>query len=57
MDLDTLRALITAASFATFLGVVWWAYSARRKSGFDRAARSILDEGDDQQGKVRGDGQ
>ena len=57
MDLDTIRSVITAASFATFLGVVWWAYSARRKSGFDRAARSILDEGDDPQGKVRGDGQ
>jgi cbb3-type cytochrome oxidase subunit 3 len=57
MDLDTIRALITAASFATFLGVVGWAYSVRRKSGFDRAAQSILDEGDDPQGKVRGDGQ
>jgi cytochrome c oxidase cbb3-type subunit 4 len=57
MDLDIIRALITAASFATFLGVVWWAYSARRKSGFERAARSILDEGDDRQGTVRGDGQ
>lgn len=57
MDLDAIRSLITAASFATFLGVVWWAYSARRKSAFDRAARSILDDADDQQGNVRRDGQ
>ena len=55
MDLDTIRSLITAASFATFLGVVWWAYSAPRRSGFDRAAQSILEEDDDRQGRVRGE--
>jgi cytochrome c oxidase cbb3-type subunit IV len=48
--------VITLASFATFLGVVWWAYSARRRSGFDRAAQSILEEDDDAQDRVRGDG-
>ena len=56
MDLNDLRAVITIASFATFLGVVWWAYSARRRSGFDRAARSILEEGDDRQDRGWGDG-
>ena len=56
MDLNDIRAVITIASFATFLGVVWWAYSARRRSGFDRAAQSILEEDDDRQGPVRGDG-
>jgi cytochrome c oxidase cbb3-type subunit 4 len=55
MDLNDLRAVITVASFATFLGVVWWAYSARRKSAFDRAAQSILEESDEQQVKVRGE--
>jgi cytochrome c oxidase cbb3-type subunit 4 len=55
MDLNDLRSVITVASFATFLGVVWWAYSARRRSAFDRAARSILEEGDVPQGKVKGD--
>jgi cytochrome c oxidase cbb3-type subunit 4 len=55
MDLNDLRSVITVASFATFLGVVWWAYSARRRSAFDRAARSILEEGGVQQGKVKGE--
>jgi cytochrome c oxidase cbb3-type subunit 4 len=57
MDLNDIRSAITIASFATFLGIVWWAYSARRKSGFDRAAQSVLEEGDDRLGNVRGDGQ
>ena len=56
MDLNDIRSVITIASFATFLGIVWWAHSARRRSGFDRAARSILEDGDDQQDRVRGDG-
>ena len=56
MDLNDIRVVITLASFATFLGVVGWAYSARRSGGFDRAARSILEDGDDQQDRVRGDG-
>jgi cytochrome c oxidase cbb3-type subunit IV len=56
MDLNDIRSVITIASFATFLGIVWWAYSARRRSGFDRAARSILEEGDDRQDRMRGDG-
>ncbi len=56
MDLDDLRAAITVASFATFLGIFWWAYAARRKSAFDRAARSVLDE-DEDAGAARGEGQ
>jgi cytochrome c oxidase cbb3-type subunit IV len=56
MDLNDLRSVITIASFATFLGVVWWAYSARRRSGFERAAQSILEEDDDQHDRVRGEG-
>ena len=56
MDLNDLRVVITVASFATFIGIFWWAYAARRKSAFDRAAHSILDEGEET-GKARGDGQ
>lgn len=56
MDLNDIRSIITVASFATFLGVVWWAYSARRKGAFDRAARSVLEEADDAQDRVRGEG-
>jgi len=56
MDLNDLRVVVTVASFATFIGIFWWAYAARRKSAFDRAARSVLDE-DEDSGKARGDGQ
>jgi cytochrome c oxidase cbb3-type subunit 4 len=56
MDLNDLRAAVTVASFAAFVAVVWWAYAARRKGAFDRAARSILDEAEEN-GKARGDGQ
>ncbi|MFO1363150.1 MAG: cbb3-type cytochrome c oxidase subunit 3 [Burkholderiales bacterium] len=47
MDLDDLRVVVTVASFATFLGIVGWAYAARRKAGFDRAASAILQEDED----------
>ena len=57
MDLDDIRSLVTVASFATFIGVVWWAYSARRKNAFDKAARSVLEEPDDARGQVRGEGE
>ncbi|MCU0804339.1 MAG: CcoQ/FixQ family Cbb3-type cytochrome c oxidase assembly chaperone [Burkholderiales bacterium] len=47
MDINDLRAAITVVSFLTFIGVVLWAYSGRRKEGFDRAARSVFEERDD----------
>ena len=53
MDLDTLRSIVTVLSFATFIGIVFWAYSGRRKAAFDQAARSVLDE-DDREEQVRG---
>ena len=39
MDITTLRILATLASFATFLGILGWAYARRNKSDFDEAAR------------------
>jgi len=54
MDINDLRALVTVASFIAFVGIVWWAYSARRKSWFDRAARSVLEEDDAAEGGNRG---
>ena len=38
MDINTLRSLITVLSFAAFLGIVFWAWSAKRKPAFDEAA-------------------
>ena len=46
MDISDLRAVVTVASFLAFIGIVWWAYGASRKPGFDRAARSVLEEDD-----------
>ncbi|HSV34349.1 MAG TPA: cbb3-type cytochrome c oxidase subunit 3 [Ramlibacter sp.] len=43
MDITTLRILATLASFATFLGIAWWAYSGRNRSRFDEAARIPFD--------------
>ena len=39
MDINTLRSVITVLSFALFLGIVFWAWSAKRKAAFDEAAQ------------------
>ncbi|OGA21303.1 MAG: hypothetical protein A3I01_15965 [Betaproteobacteria bacterium RIFCSPLOWO2_02_FULL_65_24] len=38
MDIDMLRVLVTVASFATFIGIVLWAYSSGSRRGFEEAA-------------------
>ena len=38
MDINDLRVLITALSFVVFAGIVYWAYSSRRRARFDEAA-------------------
>lgn len=32
------RNIMTVLSFLTFVGIVWWAYSARRSADFEAAA-------------------
>jgi len=32
------RTLVTVLSFLSFVGIVWWAYSARRSADFEAAA-------------------
>ncbi|MCA3237872.1 MAG: cbb3-type cytochrome oxidase subunit 3 [Curvibacter sp.] len=39
MDINTLRTVITVASFVCFIGIVWWAWSGRNRAAFDEAAR------------------
>ena len=46
-DTGTIRGLGTLLVFAAFIGVVIWAYSARRKPSFDEAA--MLPFADEQQ--------
>ena len=55
MDLADIRSIVTAVSFAVFVGIVWWAYSSRRKGAFDRAAQSVFEE-DDAPGATKGGG-
>lgn len=46
------RNLITVLSFLSFIGIVWWAYSARRRGEFEEAAKlPFADEEDIQAGE------
>ena len=38
IEINTLRSIATVASFITFIGIVWWAYSRRRSNDFSEAA-------------------
>ena len=39
MDINTLREIVTVISFATFIGIVAWAWSGRNRAGFEEAGR------------------
>ena len=40
--LETLRIAVTLAAFASFLGIVWWAYAPSRKDEWER--KGLLEE-------------
>ena len=44
MDINDLRSLVTVLAFVAFIGIVWWAYSDRRKATYDEAAMLPLDD-------------
>lgn len=44
MDINDLRALFTVLTVLCFIGIVWWAYSARRKPAYDAAALLPLED-------------
>lgn len=44
MDINDLRSGTTVLLFVLFCGIVWWAYSDRRKQDFAEAARLPLDD-------------
>ena len=44
MDVNTLRAALTALCFLVFVGIVVWAWSGARRERFAEAARLPLDE-------------
>ncbi len=44
MDINDLRSLFTVLTFLTFVGIVFWAWSGRRKAAFDEAAMIPFEE-------------
>ncbi len=44
--LNELRTIITVVAFVTFLGIILWAWSGRRKTAFTQASRIPLDDDD-----------
>lgn len=44
MDINTLRIAITLITFASFLGIVFWAYRPSRKRELEQVGRSILED-------------
>ena len=53
-NMNLIREAVTLISLVAFLGIVAWAWSARRKPQFDAAARIPLEE-DDEPVNLRGD--
>ena len=47
MDINDLRSIMTVLSFATFIGIIWWAYGKGSKKGFDEAANLPFVDDDD----------
>lgn len=39
MSIDDLRVVFAVLAFIAFIGIVFWAYSRKRKRDFDEAAR------------------
>lgn len=50
MDINDLRSIATLLSFGTFISIVVWAYSGKRKRAFDEAASLAVDDEDASQG-------
>ena len=48
MDINTVRTIVTLLAFATFLGIVWWAFGASRKARFEADARLVFDDGEEE---------
>lgn len=51
MESEWMRSIMTVITFCTFVAIAAWAWSARKRGDFDRAARSILSDDDHAQCK------
>jgi cytochrome c oxidase cbb3-type subunit 4 len=55
MDIGTVRGLITLVLMLAFIGLVFWAWSSRRKADFDEMAQLPFREGPQQNKGVNSD--
>ena len=46
-DINLLRSIMTLAAFASFVGIVWWAYAPARRQRFERDAELPFLGGDE----------
>ncbi|CAG4882573.1 protein of unknown function [Georgfuchsia toluolica] len=44
MDINDFRSLFTVLTFISFIAIVIWAWSGRRRKEFDAAARMVLED-------------
>lgn len=44
MDINDLRGVHTLVLIAVFIGIIWWAFSAKRKKANDEAAHLPFDD-------------
>jgi cbb3-type cytochrome oxidase subunit 3 len=44
MDSEWMHSAMTVLAFATFIGIVSWAWSSGKRRDFEVAARSVLDD-------------
>jgi len=44
MDYGTFRGIVTVGMLILFIGIYTWAFSPRRKKGFDQAANLVFDD-------------
>ncbi|ARN65924.1 cbb3-type cytochrome oxidase subunit 3 [Vibrio vulnificus] len=42
MDFGTIHSVYTVVLFVSFIGIVAWAYSKKRKASFDEAANLVF---------------
>ncbi|MCG7496337.1 CcoQ/FixQ family Cbb3-type cytochrome c oxidase assembly chaperone [Vibrio sp. Of7-15] len=42
MDVGTIHSIWTVVLFVSFIGIVFWAYSKRRKASFEEAANLVF---------------
>ncbi len=42
MDFGTIHSIYTVVLFASFIGIVWWAFSKKRKARFEEDANLVF---------------